>query len=172
MIEQIAPIEYDICGRMKYNPDLHDRQGRPWEDDEKEYLINWYSKIGLEEMSLALGRTETTIATKVSIFRSQGKMSRELSSNVVRELRGERKAYKPKGRARKFNIDIEIILKLKETKSFREIAEMFGTSKALIEKRVYAYKKATQGPDQSTQSSIEKNSNLLYHTEGGMQVAN
>lgn len=57
-IENMNPVEYDKYGRMKYNQDLHDRQGKPWDDDEIEYLIAWYTRIGLEEMSLALGRTE------------------------------------------------------------------------------------------------------------------
>lgn len=96
MFETISPIEYDKCGRMKYNPDLHERQGQPWEDEEKEYLINWYNIIGLEEMSLALGRTEGTIATKVNIFRNQGWMPKESPKNIIREL-------KPKSKTRCFN---------------------------------------------------------------------
>ena len=96
MTEQIAQVEYDKSGRMKYNSDLHDRQGKSWDDDEIEYLINWYTIIGLEEMSLALGRTEGTIANKVNLFRNQGKMTKELSNKIVREL-------KPKTNKRCFN---------------------------------------------------------------------
>lgn len=96
MIEQIAPVEYDKCGRMKYNPNLHDRQGKPWNDEEKEYLINWYTIIGLEEMSLALGRTEGTIAQKVHQFRSQGRMQIGQQQKIEREL-------KPKSKTRCFN---------------------------------------------------------------------
>ena len=131
MTEQIAPVEYDNSGRMKYNPNLHDRQGKPWDDEEIEYLINWYTIIGLEEMSLALGRTEGTIANKVNLYRNQGIMTKELSNKIVREL-------KPKSNKRCFNPGRP--------------------------------KKATKNPDQSVQSSIQKQSPTLYHMEGGMQV--
>jgi len=133
MTEQIAPVEYDKSGRMKYNSDLHDRQGKPWDDDEIEYLINWYTIIGLEEMSLALGRTEGTIANKVNLYRNQGKMTKELSNKIVREL-------KPKTNKGCFNPGRP--------------------------------KKATKNPDQSVQSSMRKNTTPLYHTNGGMQIAN
>lgn len=67
-------IEYDKQGRIKYNPELHDRQGSFWEDEEVEYLIKWYDIIGMEEMSLVLGRTEATVANKVYRLQKQGKM--------------------------------------------------------------------------------------------------
>jgi len=174
MFEQIAPVEYDSSGRMKYNSDLHDRQGKAWSDEDKEYLINWYTIIGLEEMSLALGRTEATIANKANKYRNQGRMSKESPNRVVRELKTKAKSrcYNPNGRPRKLNVAIDTLLTLKQSKSYGEIAEMFNVSKNLIEKRFSAYKKATKNPDQSVQSSMSKNSHPLYHTEGGMQVAN
>ncbi len=89
-MEHIAPIEYDNAGRMKYNPDLHPNQGKPWSDEDKDYLINWYSKIGLEEMSLALGRSEATIAQKVTKFRNRGIMSKEKPPKVKRFLKSEK----------------------------------------------------------------------------------
>lgn len=95
-VQSIEPIEYDKSGRMKYNQDLHDRQGKPWDNDEIEYLIAWYTIIGLEEMSLALGRTEGTIATKVNKLRNQDRMPLGSPKNIVREL-------KPKSIARHFN---------------------------------------------------------------------
>lgn len=132
-VQSIHPIEYDKSGRMKYNQDLHDRQGKPWDNDEIEYLIAWYTRIGLEEMSLALGRTEGTIATKVNKLRNQDRMPLGSPKNIVREL-------KPKSMGRHFNPGRP--------------------------------KKATKNPDQSVQSSIDKNSPSLYHMNGGMQIAN
>lgn len=172
MNESAHPVEYDRCGRMKYNPDLHDMQGKPWTDDEKEYLINWYIKIGMEEMSLALDRTEGTIAQKVNQLRSQGKMSYEPSNNIVRELKPKVKNrnFNPNGRPRKLNVDIEVILKLKETKTYKEIADMFNVSEYLIVGRVRAYKKATKDLAKVSQVAMHKNSTSLYHKEGGMQV--
>ena len=69
-------IEYDSQGRIKYNPELHDRQGFPWSEEETEYLIKWYDIIGMEEMSLALGRTEATVANKVYRLQKQGRMKK------------------------------------------------------------------------------------------------
>ena len=100
MVEQIAPVEYDNAGRMKYNPDLHDRQGKLWDDDEKDYLINWYNIIGLEEMSLALGRTEGTIANKVNKLRSLGKMLIEPSRKIERILKTDNRQFN-QGRLKK-----------------------------------------------------------------------
>lgn len=70
-------IEYDNWGRMKYNPEIHFNQGHNWTTEELDYLVNWLDKIGLEEMSLALGRTETSIATKVHKLRREGLMSKQ-----------------------------------------------------------------------------------------------
>lgn len=69
-------IEYDNQGRIKYNSELHDRQGTFWDEEEIEYLIKWYDIIGMEEMSLALGRTEATVANKVYRLQERGKMPR------------------------------------------------------------------------------------------------
>lgn len=91
MIENIASVEYDSCGRMKYNPDLHDRQGQPWTNDEIEYLTNWYIKIGIEEMSLALGRTEGTVANKVYHLRKRGLMPMETSYRPERILKPKKR---------------------------------------------------------------------------------
>lgn len=93
MFESIAPVQYDNCGRMKYNPSLHDRQGKPWDDEEKDYLINWYNIIGMEEMSLALRRTEGTVANKVNQFRKLGKMPKEAPRKIERILKFDNRAF-------------------------------------------------------------------------------
>ena len=77
-------IEYDNQGRIKYNPELHDRQGTLWDEEEIEYLIAWYDIVGMEEMSLALGRTEATVANKVYRLQERGQMPR---ANVKRYTR-------------------------------------------------------------------------------------
>ena len=69
-------IEYDRSGRMKYNPEFHFNQGQYWTYEEEEYLIKWYDIIGMEEMSLALGRTEATVANKVYRLQKQGRMKK------------------------------------------------------------------------------------------------
>lgn len=67
-------VEYDSYGRMKYNSELHFNQGNKWTPEDMEYLVKWYDIIGAEEMSLALGRTEMTIADKVFKLRRKGLM--------------------------------------------------------------------------------------------------
>ncbi|MGG7215419.1 hypothetical protein ACQPUY_17765 [Clostridium nigeriense] len=67
-------IEFDDYGRMKYNPELHPNQGEPWSYEDTKYLIDWLEIIGYEEMSLALGRTEITLRTKVCRLRKDGLM--------------------------------------------------------------------------------------------------
>lgn len=172
MIEQIAPIEYDKAGRMKYNPDLHPNQCKLWQNDELDYLINWYSKIGLEEMSLALGRSEGTIATKVSMLRKKGVMERETPSMATRYLRPKCTKKDPRsdneGRKPKLSTkEIKEIIKLKGNKSYKELGKMFNVGANTIYR---AIKKATENPDQSVQSSIRKNTISLYHENRGVQV--
>jgi hypothetical protein len=80
-------VEYDRFGRMRYNAELHFNQGKPWSKEDLEYLVNWYSIIGAEEMSLALGRTEMTVADKVHKLRKRGLMRKEKASYNLRLLR-------------------------------------------------------------------------------------
>ncbi|MCF0149682.1 MAG: hypothetical protein HUJ77_14955 [Clostridium sp.] len=80
-------IEYDNQGRMKYNSELHFNQGQRWSEEEINYLVNWYHITGVEEMSLALGRSEQTIFEKVCKLRKKGLMSKEKSSYNLRLLR-------------------------------------------------------------------------------------
>lgn len=67
-------IEYDSFGRMRYNPELHCKQGTKWIDEDIDYLINWGNKIGIEEMSLALERDERSVSQKMTELRKKGKM--------------------------------------------------------------------------------------------------
>ena len=75
-------INYDKNGRIAYTPELHDRQGEPWTKEEIQYLIDWYNVIGGEEMSLALGRTETTIMTKANTLRKRGLLQKKSKHNA------------------------------------------------------------------------------------------
>lgn len=79
-------IEYDNQGRIKYNPELHDRQGEIWSQEEVEYLIRWYDIIGMEEMSLALGRTEATVANKVYRLQMRGQMQKPTTKRYTRKI--------------------------------------------------------------------------------------
>ena len=57
---------YDRYGRMQYDPEIHENHGKAWSEDEVEYLKEWYSKLGPEEMSYSLGRTIQSVMMKAS----------------------------------------------------------------------------------------------------------
>ena len=81
-------IEFDCNGRMKYNPELHFNQGEPWSYEDTKYLVEWLEIIGYEEMSLALGRTEATLRSKVFKLRKKGLMKEgDKSIHHIRLLR-------------------------------------------------------------------------------------
>ncbi len=74
-------VEYDRYGRMKCNPIFHPNSGKPWTAEDENYLIGWFDKIGTDEMSLALGRTTTSIMQRVTELRKQGIMSPGIHRN-------------------------------------------------------------------------------------------
>lgn len=78
---------YDKQGRMQYDPELHFNQGQRWNEEDTEYLINWYHIIGVEEMSLALGRSEQTVFEKVCKLRKKGIMPKVNPTYNTRLLR-------------------------------------------------------------------------------------
>lgn len=65
---------YDQQGRMKYHPDYHQNQGKPWTSSDQKYLIECYEQLGPEQISFALGRTITTVMQRASVLRKQGEM--------------------------------------------------------------------------------------------------
>lgn len=65
-------LEVDNFGRLKYNKNYFGKTGKRWDEEELDYLINWYTKIGIEEMAFALERTETSIAERIRVLRKQG----------------------------------------------------------------------------------------------------
>jgi len=71
---KLVNITHDKYGRMNYNPEFHKNNGKVWTEDEKQYLAEWLEKIGMEEMSFALERTEKSIYTMAGKLRKLGKM--------------------------------------------------------------------------------------------------
>ena len=65
-------IVYDSMGRMKYHPEYHHNHKKPFGEDELSYLAKFYEIDGRLNMSLALGRTEATVAMKVCELRKKG----------------------------------------------------------------------------------------------------
>ncbi len=173
MNESVHSVEYDDFGRMKYNPEYHFNQGTSWSTEDKEYLIEWLDKIGLEEMSLALGRTEATISEKARVLRKQGKMKPDTKARNPRLLKFELNIDKPRKKRSTWNTklsseDVKEIIKLREDKkTLNEIALKYNVSIYTI---YTAIKRATQDDRQEIQDSMIKQSNIVYHMDGGMQV--
>ncbi len=67
-------ITYDSSGRMKYNPEFHDNQGKAWTVKDQKFLIENYEAMGPERLSYDLGRTFTTIANRAYELRKSGLM--------------------------------------------------------------------------------------------------
>ncbi|HEY5576241.1 MAG TPA: hypothetical protein VIK34_05935 [Clostridiaceae bacterium] len=67
-------VQFDNYKRMKYHPEYHKNMGQPWSLEDLQYLINYFDKIGVVEMSFALERTETAINQQVYLFRRRGIM--------------------------------------------------------------------------------------------------
>lgn len=64
-------LEYDRYGRMKYNPFFHGNTGKPWNEEDINYLLQWHGKIDGEEMSFALERTIVSIYQKYSEIKKE-----------------------------------------------------------------------------------------------------
>ncbi len=64
-------IEYTSDGTMKFNPEFHHNHGKRFTEEELEYLCKFYQADGAKVISLALGRTEKVVATKVSSLRKK-----------------------------------------------------------------------------------------------------
>lgn len=66
-------FEYDKEGRMRAHPLYHPNQGKRFSEDELMYLCKFWEVVeSRREMSYALGRTETTLASKITVFKRSG----------------------------------------------------------------------------------------------------
>jgi predicted ArsR family transcriptional regulator len=64
--------EYDRHGRMKYHPEFHKNHEKPFTESDLEYLCKFYDVDGAKLISLALGRTEATVRSKLSNLKKRG----------------------------------------------------------------------------------------------------
>ncbi|MGE6893799.1 DNA-entry nuclease [Priestia flexa] len=69
-------VEYDDNYRILYHPEIHLKQGTPWSEEDLEYLCKYHEYDGLQSMSMALERTQTTIATKLVKLQQTGRYQR------------------------------------------------------------------------------------------------
>jgi len=66
-------VTYYGNGRMKYNPEYHPNTGRPWTEEDLEYLCKYYDVDDLETLAMALGRTSNSVEAKKYELERQGK---------------------------------------------------------------------------------------------------
>lgn len=58
--------------RMRYNPEFHFNQGKPWTMKDILYLCGMWNGQKARDIAFALGRTESTCMTKVYDLRKAG----------------------------------------------------------------------------------------------------
>lgn len=69
----MSMVEYDNYGRMKYNPEYHGNDGKPWSQEDLMYLCGMHEAMRGKDLSMALERTETAIATKLYALKNKNK---------------------------------------------------------------------------------------------------
>ncbi|WP_108669527.1 DNA-entry nuclease [Peribacillus acanthi] len=72
LIEDVL-VEYDSQGRIKYHPELHNKQGLPWSEEDLEYLCKYESIDDRQTIAMALGRTVTTVDTRLHLLKKTGR---------------------------------------------------------------------------------------------------
>lgn len=79
-------IEYDRFGRMRYHPEFHPNNGKPWTTTEQKYLLDYYYVIGAEQISFDLGRTIQTIYEYASRMRHDGLLGKPLKKKCFKRI--------------------------------------------------------------------------------------
>ncbi|MBO8172428.1 MAG: DNA-entry nuclease [Bacillaceae bacterium] len=65
-------IEFDAHGRMKYHPDFHPNHGKPFTEEDLEYLCTFYEVDNKRSLSFAIGKTEHVCRTKYYELKRKG----------------------------------------------------------------------------------------------------
>jgi hypothetical protein len=68
-------VKYDQWGRILYHPEYHTEHGKPYSEEDLEYLCKFCQVDGLKIMSWALGRPETSISNKLRELKKSGKFT-------------------------------------------------------------------------------------------------
>ncbi|MCY9547306.1 DNA-entry nuclease [Lysinibacillus xylanilyticus] len=68
----IESINYDRYGRLHFNPLYHFSQGSCFTESDLEYICKYYDYDGAKSISLAVGKTEYSIQSKVHKLRKNG----------------------------------------------------------------------------------------------------
>jgi len=64
--------EYDRVGQMKYHPEFHKNHKKSFTESDLEYLCKFYDVDGAKLISMALGRTEAAVRSKLSNLKKRG----------------------------------------------------------------------------------------------------
>lgn len=78
---------YDRYGRMHYHPDFHPNHKKSWTTKDQQYLIDWYEKIGPDQVSLDLGRTIHVVQQKACMLRKRGLMPKPVKASKHKRTR-------------------------------------------------------------------------------------
>lgn len=65
-------VQFDKHGRMKYHPEFHPNNGKPFTESDLEYLCKYWEYDHTQSLAFALGRTEATVRTKVNYLKKIG----------------------------------------------------------------------------------------------------
>lgn len=87
-------VTYDRYGRMNYHPDFHPNHGKQFTNKDIKYLIEWYEKIGPDQVSLDLGRTIHTVQQKAYTLRKRGLMAKPIKRITHKRTRFDLEAEK------------------------------------------------------------------------------
>lgn len=69
--ESFPTVEYDSLGRMRYNSFFHPNQGTRFTEGEIIYICKFWEKDKTKNLSLALGRTESSLAKKIQMLKQK-----------------------------------------------------------------------------------------------------
>lgn len=67
-------LRYDSYGVIAYTPAYHKKNNTIWSKEDLEYLINWYDKVTVEELTFSLERPARSIMKKANELRGLGIM--------------------------------------------------------------------------------------------------
>lgn len=74
---------------MNYHPAYHPNHGKPWTTKDQQYLIDYYEKLGPEQISFDLGRTIHTIMERACLLRKQGIMKKPVNRPYHKRMKLE-----------------------------------------------------------------------------------
>lgn len=69
----VDEFQYDNFGRMKYHPEIHFSHGKPFTEVELEYICKYHEVDDLKTLAFAIGKTEMTVATRITLLKKEGK---------------------------------------------------------------------------------------------------